>query len=1612
MQNLIRVPLLAVSVVLLGCGVATAQTAPLEKPAAASSTFDDRKPLVDHVDRLRRELASTDTSLREQATEWAEQQRSARWVPLPVTHFSSQRRAKAQILEDGSILVASAQERSDVYRIELAVEPGQILSSLCLEALPDTSDGAANGKSDHDAAFQITEIQASEIDMDVKRPFHPPTVRYVRVRKQSSHDSVRITELQVLSFGANVAAQGTASQSSTLKQFAPHKAIDGDVDRSGTATTMQSSPWWELDLGVAIPVDEIRLWSHPYNRALRVYRQGCEIVGLSESREEIWRHRASSDSRRMLSFLTNDLRRIPLSNASATSAAPCASGPYSSYCPQAAVDEDRHGTTVGWRPTNTNRPQSISFTLPPGNQLRSGRLLLDIHLQHGVARLPRQYRVLASTGPRDAVPTNVASAVAVTADRRSPEDWTTLEFWLLGRQSSGLGQRRQVQQLVDRLSQQVRADILQGRFAAALQWSSEQLALEMRLPTSSDSVLDCFYVHRLLAHSLSPNDKSELESDVRRRGLVDDGQLLRLPAQLAGRIWQPWGELTPLRSLAQAAERASADHLARDWRMSVALELGSAQLQDESSMERLRSSIRAYLVAKMLDDNQESASPMADGPPKRLAAAAREAFQACQSSKTDTPWLAAAIEHQLGVALARLHETEPAVEHLEAANRVLEGNPSCPLVGRGYELLGQCHTNAGDSAAAFACQARALASYLTSLDSLDPRIANARLRYLSAAPYQTDYLEVHRHHCPLAARALRQAGPKHSSKLFKAHCLLGDAWQSRGMSSEATLEFQRALQVHEDWGGVDPQARSQAHFVLGTAYSWINLGAEARRNWEATLQLAEEHDFKQMKLFTLQELADYHSNLGGAVVARQLYRRCLDIQSQHPELKDDYLLGRSGRFLLSEGDLEGAERFLTEAHDICAASAHSSPAARGVYLSLLGQIALKRGDTDLALSRFQQALQATASSVGKASPNYVDQLTHCSRVWLAKDELGRARRCLDEAYALCQEHLARSDLILVPTMKLLAEVSLRQQQPDQAQEFAKQALQVQLEHWSVMIRAMSEAESFDFQQELLQSFENWYQLARESSAADTKSIYEMLWRSRGLIAREQMRRREVGREIPAVQDSYQQLRATRRRLANVYGNGDAVGWSAEWRNSVGEIEERKQQLERAIAEAPALPSGWAQTTPSATPSDLARLDGFTKDMALLEFVKFSATGESAPTDYYDAFVWSKAPASPDGYRVRRISIGAAEPINELVTQWRGQIRGNGSLRGLRRQLPSRAPTAAAELAKRLWQPLTQHLKGVSTIVVVPDSQLWRVPWAALPSNGDGRLLIEDYAIATAQHGTALLDVMTRSKDMGAQSPDNSSTLLVGGVNYGPISEQNTMRQWEQLAGSRREIQAIARHWPAENTRLLLGLEADESRLCQLMPQSRVIHIATHGEYSRRRTQTSAAAGDKPTETSDDLRAPSALQVTDQPAATNLPTSLLHSCLILAGANNQASTSALATSLSNNDGRLMGEEVVDLNLTSVQLVVLSSCETGVGSVVEGEGVFGLQRAFQVAGAQSVVGALWQVEDRATELLMTRFHANLASGKGRLAALRAAQLSMLKESHAVADWGGWTLAGEWR
>ena len=426
---------------------------------------------------------------------------------------------------------------------------------------------------------------------------------------------------------------------------------------------------------------------------------------------------------------------------------------------------------------------------------------------------------------------------------------------------------------------------------------------------------------------------------------------------------------------------------------------------------------------------------------------------------------------------------------------------------------------------------------------------------------------------------------------------------------------------------------------------------------------------------------------------------------------------------------------------------------------------------------------------------------------------------------------------------------------------------------------------------------------------------------------------------------------------------------------------------------------------------------------------------------YDAFVLR---SGQDG-DIPWVQLGNAQSIESAIADWRAELTSEQTTRGLKTKSVAGAQKSKKPnenprefLRKSLWEPLEPYMKDCHTVIILSDGALHRLPWAALPGKNPDSYLIEDYAISTASYGQQLCGLLID------EPPSNSGLLLAGGIEYDKqpsassenrlasrtLDVANDERNWPFLEGAANESDLIARLW-RESTSInrLQGLEAEENKIGECLEQSRFAHLATHGFFDKAAEVYRV-----------NLRKQSLFetQLGNSPGGSVAARNpLLMTGIVLAGANVEPKKDDLGLPI-GDDGILTAEEIVGLNLRNTELVTLSACETGLGDVAAGEGVFGLQRAIHQAGARSVVASLWKVSDKATQALMVEFYKNLWEKKmSKVEALRQAQITMLKrydietgklrglgEKFVKADgakngdrlspryWAAFVLSGDWR
>lgn len=295
-----------------------------------------------------------------------------------------------------------------------------------------------------------------------------------------------------------------------------------------------------------------------------------------------------------------------------------------------------------------------------------------------------------------------------------------------------------------------------------------------------------------------------------------------------------------------------------------------------------------------------------------------------------------------------------------------------------------------------------------------------------------------------------------------------------------------------------------------------------------------------------------------------------------------------------------------------------------------------------------------------------------------------------------------------------------------------------------------------------------------------------------------------------------------------------------------------------------------------------------------------------------------------------------------------------------------------------WARIDPELAGKRMIYLSPDGVYNQVNLNTL-KKPDGDYLVNRYDFVLLGNARDLIELKARK--VAALKKD---AFLLGFPDY-------QTDDVPPLPGTKVELDGVSRVLKASGYQVTQYMErsATESNIKKLKSPA-LVHIATHGYFLK---DVDESGG-------------SVFGVNAENASNN---PLLRSGLILAGAGKAIEGTGGVDMTSNDNGILTAYEAMNLNLERTGLVILSACETGLGDVKSGEGVYGLQRAFLVAGADALIMSLWKVDDEATQLLMTNFYTNWIKLNNKQKAFKQAQLQLMAKYKEPYYWGAFVMMG---
>lgn len=801
---------------------------------------------------------------------------------------------------------------------------------------------------------------------------------------------------------------------------------------------------------------------------------------------------------------------------------------------------------------------------------------------------------------------------------------------------------------------------------------------------------------------------------------------------------------------------------------------------------------------------------------------------------------------------------------------------------------------------------------------------------------------------------------------------------------------------------------------------------------EITRGFGEDHpDYAR----SLNNLGGLYESVGQYEKAEAQYKESLRITRVLGEDHPAYVLGLNnlGALYMVMAQYPKAERYFTEAAAIRERLGQDHPDF-AQSLNNLAVLYIQTGRYDDAEPRLRLALEIDKKSFGEESHHYATGLANLALVYSHMGWADRAEPLWIKAAELAKKIFGDNHPRYATIMQNLAVSYLMSNRTRDAMRTWNLSLEAEQHNLRSVFSFSSEAGMRAYLSTMENSLGGLVSVASSQGEQYPELVansMEWLLRRKGIILDTTVRFRQaqwLARSEPAMSQKLLHLNSLRQQMSNLPLNRPRGMSDAELKQKLGSLAEESGRIEaelnRRLSE---------QQPQRQLPQTQLALDDVRRKLgpraALVDFLRtevcdFKATGGQLlwkPARYFAFILRGDGKAAP-----RMLDLGEASDIDAAISAVRGSIDDFG-----RRWIADRSGSVREDEEEKkykevvrplydlLFARLRKELGDVKRVYLSPDGQLNLLPFESLV-DPSGKYLVESYQFAYLSSGRDLLRTAggegkgavifadpdydmepaaraEKAKALLAESDGRAAATTPAPRPWAGNAPSPKVRQssrqgrggsWDRLKESPVEAALVERELGVAGygpVRTYLYEKALEEVFKQVR-SPKVLHVSTHGFFPEENDEGDAAEGQLDLSTG-------SIAVIGKQLLRRSATPLLQSGLVLAGANTigQKPTEPGAV----DDGWVTAEEIAMMNLQGTDLVVLSACGSGLGAVSSGEGVYGLRRAFQSAGARSIISTLSIVPDTESRDLMRRFYEGLKARKGKLDALHAAQLQLIEE-----------------
>jgi CHAT domain-containing protein len=820
---------------------------------------------------------------------------------------------------------------------------------------------------------------------------------------------------------------------------------------------------------------------------------------------------------------------------------------------------------------------------------------------------------------------------------------------------------------------------------------------------------------------------------------------------------------------------------------------------------------------------------------------------------------------------------------------------------------------------------------------------------------------------------------------------------------EALQTEQQALKMRQEILGPDNPEVANSLLNVGLYYRHLGEIREAEDAYLRALAIREkslgpDHPAVSFVLHNLGYL--YYYDLRDYTRAQTMYERSLAIKQkalgpEHPLVA--MTLGNMGLLQWKNRDYGRAEAYYQRALEIIRKNEGDESSDVANYILNLGIVYKESGDYARGEACYRKALAIWEKTEGKGHPEVSIALESLGILFRDKGDYQTAEPFLQRAIDIEVTEEGADHPDVANTLVILARLYEAKGDMARAVEYQSRAAAIEEKNIATNLSLGSERQKLSYFSSLAKEADRRISLHVRSAPTDPGArdlALTMVLQRKGrvldaLADTSASLRRGLNSQDQALLDK---LNDTTARLARLVLEGRLGESAADHENAVKALEAQRDQLEEDLSRRSA---GVYQPSRPATIEAIRNL--ISEDAALIEFAVYHPSDPRVPIERdIPAELRYVAYIIRNRSEVEWRDLGPAKDIDSAIDAFREALAD-----------PRRHDVArlARALDGRVLQPLRSSLGQARQLLVSPDGRLNLVPFAALVDES-GHYLLERYSFTYLTSGRDLLrsrmQRQSKSPPVVIADPAYGSPALLAATDKPGAGDSShgveprvdfSQVFFTPLPGATEEVRALKAILPQAT---FFTREQATKAVINKLNGPAILHIATHGFFLQDGTQI--AAEDRNREVGKDhTRLNKWIAHVDNP--------LLRSGLALAGANHSSD--------GNTDGILTALEVAALDLWGTKLVVLSACDTGVGDVRNGEGVYGLRRALVLAGSESQIMSLWAVSDLSTRDLIIAYYKAVMQGVGRGEALRQAQLQMLKDSRRRHPyyWAGFIQSGEW-